>query len=187
MEKPDLNVKFTESTSHWKLGQSDTEGHWNFAAVFLFITLRNAGQFSEVIITYSAVKFIFLKLIYFCGATNPCKGQPISSRDDDAYDEQCSLLKCFVASCSLSLWQPQYVQNTSFVVCHLFSHNSRGCLADLVAEHLDHMHYLNDILSLDISTLNDVLTEHLLNRLLVPLYVFSLADASTPTVSESVG
>ena len=38
------------------------------------------------------------------------------------------------------------------------------------------MHYLNDILSLDISALNDVLTEHLLNRLLVPLYVFSLVD-----------
>jgi len=63
-------------------------------------------------------------------------------------------------------------------LCAVCSHNSRGRLADLVAEHLDHMHYLNDILSLDISALNDVLTEHLLNRLLVPLYVFSLVDES---------
>jgi len=47
------------------------------------------------------------------------------------------------------------------------------------------MHYLNDILSLDISALNDVLTEHLLNRLLVPLYVFSLVDAAHET-AESV-
>ncbi|KAG7167858.1 CLEC16A-like [Homarus americanus] len=53
-------------------------------------------------------------------------------------------------------------------------HNSRGRLADLVAEHLDHLHYLNDILKLDIKTLNAVLADHLLNRLLVPLLVYSL-------------
>lgn len=54
------------------------------------------------------------------------------------------------------------------------SHNSRGRLADLVAEHLDHLHYLNDILRLDITALNVVLADHLLNRLLVPLLVYSL-------------
>jgi len=43
-----------------------------------------------------------------------------------------------------------------------------------VAEHLDHLHYLNDILCLEIAPLNAVLTDHLLNRLFVPLYVFSL-------------
>ena len=55
-----------------------------------------------------------------------------------------------------------------------FSHNSRDRLADLVAEHLDHLHYLNDILCLNIDALNEVLTDHLLNRLLIPLYVYSL-------------
>ncbi len=55
-----------------------------------------------------------------------------------------------------------------------FSHNSRDRLADLVAEHLDHLHYLNDILCLNIEALNEVLTDHLLNRLLIPLYVYSL-------------
>ncbi|XP_071033380.1 protein CLEC16A homolog isoform X2 [Parasteatoda tepidariorum] len=49
-------------------------------------------------------------------------------------------------------------------------------LADLVAEHLDHLHYLNDILCLHIEALNDVLTDHLLNKLLVPLYVYSLVQ-----------
>jgi len=44
----------------------------------------------------------------------------------------------------------------------------------LVAEHLDHLHYLNDILCLNISDLNKVLSEHLLHKLLVPLYVYSL-------------
>ena len=58
-------------------------------------------------------------------------------------------------------------------------------LDDLVAEHLDHLHYLNDILLLDISDLNIVLSDHMLNRLLIPLYIFSLmtssANPSTPT------
>lgn len=46
-----------------------------------------------------------------------------------------------------------------------------------MAEHLDHLHYLNDILLLRIDDLNAVLTEHLLHKLFVPLYIFSL----TPT------
>ncbi|XP_046735040.1 protein CLEC16A homolog isoform X2 [Diprion similis] len=53
-------------------------------------------------------------------------------------------------------------------------HQSQNRLSDLVAEHLDHLHYLNDILCLDIPDLNQVLTEHLLHKLLVPLYVYSL-------------
>lgn len=53
-------------------------------------------------------------------------------------------------------------------------HNSRNRLADLVAEHLDHLHYINDILKLGISSLNQVLADHLLNRLLVPLLIYSL-------------
>ena len=55
-----------------------------------------------------------------------------------------------------------------------FSHQSRGRVSDLVAEHLDHMHYLNDILQLNIADLNEVLVDHLLNRLFVPLYVYSI-------------
>ena len=43
-----------------------------------------------------------------------------------------------------------------------------------MAEHLDDMHYLNDILSLGIDSLNDVLISHTLGRLLLPLYVHSL-------------
>uniref|UniRef100_A0A4V0Y8H9 Uncharacterized protein n=1 Tax=Rhodnius prolixus TaxID=13249 RepID=A0A4V0Y8H9_RHOPR len=53
-------------------------------------------------------------------------------------------------------------------------HSSQSRLADLVAEHLDHLHYLNDILCLNIDDLNDVLIDHLLNKLLIPLYIFSL-------------
>lgn len=48
-----------------------------------------------------------------------------------------------------------------------------------MAEHLDHLHYLNDILLLQIADLNAVLTEHLLHKLFVPLYIFSLTP-STP-------
>jgi hypothetical protein len=57
---------------------------------------------------------------------------------------------------------------------YFFSHRSLSRLKDLVAEHLDHLHYLNDILSLEIDNLNEVLTDHLLNRLFIPLYIFSL-------------
>ncbi|CAG0894163.1 unnamed protein product [Cyprideis torosa] len=53
-------------------------------------------------------------------------------------------------------------------------HRSRDRLSDLVAEHLDHLHYLNDILELKIAQLNEVLVDHLLNRLFLPLYVYSL-------------
>ncbi|CAG2166733.1 unnamed protein product [Oppiella nova] len=54
-------------------------------------------------------------------------------------------------------------------------------LDDFVAEHLDHLHYLNDILLLDINDLNNVLSDHLLNRLLIPLYIFSLINGSQTT------
>lgn len=57
-----------------------------------------------------------------------------------------------------------------------FSHQSQNRLADLVAEHLDHLHYLNDILCLNITDLNQVLADHLLNKLLIPLYICSLTS-----------
>lgn len=60
-------------------------------------------------------------------------------------------------------------------------------LDDLVAEHLDHLHYLNDILLLQISDLNAVLTEHLLNRLLIPLYIFSLIEPKSANRSDESG
>lgn len=57
-------------------------------------------------------------------------------------------------------------------------------LDDLVAEHLDHLHYLNDILLLRIDDLNQILTVHLLNRLLIPLYIYSLIATSTERDEE---
>ncbi|XP_037048540.1 protein CLEC16A homolog isoform X1 [Bradysia coprophila] len=56
-------------------------------------------------------------------------------------------------------------------------HQSQSRLSNLVAEHLDHLHYLNDILCLDIKDLNAVLTEHLLHKLFIPLYIHSLTPA----------
>eukprot|EP00057_Strongylocentrotus_purpuratus_P017817 XP_011672291.1 PREDICTED: protein CLEC16A-like [Strongylocentrotus purpuratus] len=71
-------------------------------------------------------------------------------------------------------------------------HQSKSRLSTLVAEHLDHLHYLNDILNIGIDGLNVVLTNHLLNRLLVPLYVSSMTKtrshgkASNPPAISSV-
>lgn len=58
------------------------------------------------------------------------------------------------------------------------NHQSQHKLTNLVAEHLDHLHYLNDILLLQIEDLNAVLTEHLLHKLFVPLYIFSLIPSA---------
>ncbi|XP_040297120.1 protein CLEC16A [Bufo bufo] len=69
-------------------------------------------------------------------------------------------------------------------------HKNRGSLSDLVSQHLDHLNYLNDILIINCEFLNDVLTDHLLNRLLLPLYVYSLVtqDQTTdrPRISPQV-
>ncbi|GLV34551.1 endosomal maturation defective [Carabus blaptoides fortunei] len=65
-------------------------------------------------------------------------------------------------------------------------HQSQNRLADLVAEHLDHLHYINDILCLNIIDLNRVLTEHLLYKLLIPLYIYSLTGARVPSTDVAV-
>lgn len=49
---------------------------------------------------------------------------------------------------------------------------------------MDHLHYLNDILCLDIADLNAVLTEHLLHKLFVPLYIFSLTPSPPMSMAE---
>ena len=59
-------------------------------------------------------------------------------------------------------------------------------MKDLVAEHLDHVHYLNDILCLRIENLNEVLTSHLLNRLFIPLYVYSLTRSPVQSGAVSL-
>ncbi|KAG1653380.1 Protein CLEC16A [Nymphon striatum] len=60
-------------------------------------------------------------------------------------------------------------------------------LSNLVAEHLDHMHYINDMLRLEIESINEVLTEHLLHRLFIPLCVYSLPlNKAQETTSKEV-
>jgi len=95
----------------------------------------------------------------------------------------CSIIKVYqfvfivlinVLTCSHVFNCTYLIVSTDSMSC--ISHNSRGRLSDLVAEHLDHLHYLNDILCLDIDALNEVLTDHLLNRLFIPLYVYSLIE-----------
>ncbi|XP_018335183.1 protein CLEC16A homolog isoform X2 [Agrilus planipennis] len=70
----------------------------------------------------------------------------------------------------------KHVQELDNCVRNDADHQSQNRLADLVAEHLDHLHYLNDILLLNITDLNQVLADHLLNKLLIPLYIYSLTS-----------
>ncbi|XP_066153468.1 protein CLEC16A homolog isoform X3 [Euwallacea fornicatus] len=70
----------------------------------------------------------------------------------------------------------KHIQELDMCVRNEADHHSQNRLADLVAEHLDHLHYINDILCLNITDLNHVLTDHLLHKLLIPLYIYSLAS-----------
>ncbi|XP_046918540.2 C-type lectin domain containing ema [Dermatophagoides farinae] len=65
------------------------------------------------------------------------------------------------------------------------SSNLINRLEDLVAEHLDHLHYLNDILLLDIDDLNNVLSDNLLYRLIIPLYMHSFLRIDSKFKSET--
>ncbi|KAL5254590.1 hypothetical protein ACHWQZ_G014141 [Mnemiopsis leidyi] len=65
------------------------------------------------------------------------------------------------------------------------THLTRNKLESLVALHLDDMHYVHDIMQLQMQSLNNMLCEHLLNTLLIPLYVYSL-DPSLKVDSPQV-
>ncbi|CAF0993871.1 unnamed protein product [Rotaria sordida] len=52
--------------------------------------------------------------------------------------------------------------------------NNRGRLTCSLEEHIDHIHYLQDIFLLNVDSLNNVLKDQFMNRLLIPVYVFSL-------------
>jgi hypothetical protein len=55
------------------------------------------------------------------------------------------------------------------------SHTNKGKLNDFVAELLDYFYYLHDIFNLGIETLSELLSDHLLQYLLLPQFVSSLA------------
>ena len=56
---------------------------------------------------------------------------------------------------------------------------TRGRLEDLVAEHCDNLYYLNDIFSLEVHSVNNVLEAQVLKKFLIPLYVHSLVPEKT--------
>ncbi|KAH8353873.1 hypothetical protein KR084_009923 [Drosophila pseudotakahashii] len=109
----------------------------------------------------------------------------------DKYDINCTLMgTLFNQKFFLRTAAPYFSNLVWFIGKHILEldtcvrtdidHQSNQKLSNLVAEHLDHLHYLSDILLLDIKDLNAVLTEHLLHKLFVPLYIFSLTPAPPP-------
>ena len=54
--------------------------------------------------------------------------------------------------------------------------HKRGHLTASLEEYLDHIHYIEDIFLLHVDSLNNVLKDQLMNRLLIPVYVFSLTQ-----------
>ena len=55
-------------------------------------------------------------------------------------------------------------------------HQRRGQLNELVCEHVDHFQYFSDVLALNIEQVNVVVCRHLMNKLLLPLYIYSLKE-----------
>jgi protein CLEC16A len=62
---------------------------------------------------------------------------------------------------------------------------TRGRLEDLVAEHYDNLYYLNDIFSLEVHSVNNVLEAQVLKKFLIPLYVHSLVPEKTDSEVHS--
>ena len=58
------------------------------------------------------------------------------------------------------------------VLC--FSITNRNHLTSSLEQYIDNIHYLQDIFLLNVNSLNRVLKDQLMNRLLIPIYVFSL-------------
>jgi protein CLEC16A len=54
------------------------------------------------------------------------------------------------------------------------SHTKKSRLIDLIDEHVDHLNYIQDIYTINIQALSNCLTEQLIRRLLVPVYLNSL-------------
>jgi len=59
-------------------------------------------------------------------------------------------------------------------------------LKDMVAEHLDNLYYLNDILCLKVHAINEVLTAQVIKKLLVPLYLHSLIPVYALELNDQV-
>ncbi|KRZ20437.1 Protein CLEC16A [Trichinella pseudospiralis] len=55
-------------------------------------------------------------------------------------------------------------------------------MRDLIADHQDHIHYLNDILCLDVQDLNKVLIDQLMSKLFLPVYLNSIY--SIPDIND---
>ncbi|KAL5966526.1 Protein CLEC16A, partial [Taenia solium] len=62
---------------------------------------------------------------------------------------------------------------------------NRGRVEDLVAETGDHLHYIDDIFALGIPDLTNVLILVFLQRLLLPVYVYSLTKRHPPSCFKS--
>lgn len=54
------------------------------------------------------------------------------------------------------------------------SHTKKCRLTDLIDEHIDHLNYLQDIYTLNIQPLSNILTQQLVRRLFVPIYFSSI-------------
>ena len=56
------------------------------------------------------------------------------------------------------------------------SHTKKCRLTDLIDEYIDHLNYIQDIYTLNIQSLSNILTDQLIRRLFVPVYLSSILN-----------
>uniref|UniRef100_A0A5S6QMS8 FPL domain-containing protein n=1 Tax=Trichuris muris TaxID=70415 RepID=A0A5S6QMS8_TRIMR len=81
------------------------------------------------------------------------------------------------------VWFIRQRANEINVLVENASWSSLSRLEDLTAEHQDHIHYLNDILCLQVEDLNEVLIDQILSKLFLPVYFNSLYFNQEPEMA----
>ncbi|KAI9578955.1 hypothetical protein GQX74_005838 [Glossina fuscipes] len=92
--------------------------------------------------------------------------------------QNASMLRFITDNCIIKTTAPYFSNLVWFIGKHILELDS--CVPTDIDGHLDHLHYLNDILLLEIKDLNAVLTQHLFHKLFIPLYIFSLTPTPPP-------
>lgn len=67
-----------------------------------------------------------------------------------------------------------HLLDLDITVRNTVDHTKRSRLTDLIDEHVDHLNYMQDVYILNNMGLSNCLTEQLIRRLLVPVYLSSL-------------
>ncbi|CAH8677494.1 unnamed protein product [Schistosoma rodhaini] len=171
-----LNILFENITNQTAIYYLLSNNHTN-----AIITHRFDFADEEVMAYYIS----FLKILSFRLNVNTISFFYIESRREfDLYVEAIKLFAHPEGMVRIAVRTITLNVHKGNTILDIDCHKCQTKLKDLVAEHIDHLHYIDDLLSLGIEGLNEVLCDQLLRRLFIPLHIYSLfkqykSDATT--------